>query len=424
MSQIKQQLKSLKREKGIASRAIGEAKKNDQDCSALIARVSGITEQIRSLEEQIKQPKKVEKTDVDFILPAQYQQEMLSESENDEDLTTQTDISSDEWDRYVTNHPQASLYHQAAFREVITDSFQHHCHYLGARNSKGELRGVLPLVEMKSRLFGHFLVSMPYFNYGGVLASSHTAKIQLLRSASALAGTLGCEHIEYRNVFPLLDLATRSTKVGMLRALPDSTEKLDQQLGSKLRAQIKKAERLGVTTRLGKSELLDDFYRVFSRNMRDLGTPVYSQQFFRNLFEKVPSAEVIVAYAERKPVSAGILMGWRNTMEIPWASTIRQANRLDANMKLYLDTLHHAIYRGYKVFDFGRSSKDAGTFRFKRQWGAKPQELHWSFWLPTGSELPEINPNNPKYRLFIRLWQHLPLPVAHLLGPPLVKNIP
>jgi FemAB-related protein (PEP-CTERM system-associated) len=160
--------------------------------------------------------------------------------------------------------------------------------------------------------------------------------------------------------------------------------------------------------------------------MRDLGTPVYSKIFFRNLLESALANDfyIGVVYKGSTPVSCCFLMGHKDTLEIPWASTLKSANLMNANMFMYWNILAKAISDGYQFFDFGRSSKDAGTFKFKKQWGAKSQQLYWYYWLANGDDLPELNPNNPKYRLLIWVWKKMPVWLTKLVGPPVVKFLP
>ena len=330
-----------------------------------------------------------------------------------------------QWDAFVQQQPGASLYHLSGWRGVCMQAFGHDCPYLAAWRG-GRIVAVLPLVRLQSRLFGHFMVSVPFFNYGGLLGSDAAARHALLAQAVALARTEGCSHIELRERQPLPGWPSRTDKISMLLALPDSAEQLWKKLGSKLRAQIKKAQSHGLQFQHGGAELLDDFYQVFCTNMRDLGTPVYGKDFFATILRQAPGQPrlFIGRTKEGQAVSASLVVQHNGTMEVPWASTLRSANGLSANMELYWQMLSHACSEGCKVFDFGRSSRDSATCRFKKQWGAEPVELHWNYWLADGGELPRLNPDNPKYRLAIAAWQRLPLWATRLIGPRLVKYLP
>lgn len=340
-------------------------------------------------------------------------------------VTTATDADAGAWDRYVAGHPLASLYHRYGWRRVIADSFGHETLYFCARDAGGALCGVLPMARLTSRLFGDFAVSMPFFNYGGPLADSAAIADRLLEHAAATAAERGLHHLEVRSTRPLNGWPARTDKVSMVLALPASGETLDAQLGAKVRAQIKRARQENPEVARGGIELLDDFYRVFAVNMRDLGTPVYGKGFFRNILTAWPEqARLVVLRLRGRPVAAAFLLGDRDLQEIPWASTLRSVNALNLNMLLYREVLQLSIKQGYGFFDFGRSSQDAGTFRFKKQWGAQPVQHHWHYWLAGGGPLPELKPDSPKFRFLVRCWQHLPVFVANRIGPQIVKYLP
>jgi FemAB-related protein (PEP-CTERM system-associated) len=328
------------------------------------------------------------------------------------------------WDAYVETKPEASGYHRWVWRDVIHRSFGHQTRYLAALRD-GEICGVLPLCILNSRLFGHFVVSLPFFNYGGVVADDDAAQAALLERAIALTGGEGASHLELRMTRPLSsDWVTKTNKVGLFLGLPDDPVELWDGFKAKLRSQIRRPEREGMTVRFGGAELLDDFYRVFSRNMRDLGTPVYDKSLFATILDAVPESRIAVVDYQGMAVAAGFLIGHRGRLEIPWASTIRDFNRLAPNMLLYWKVLEWACQNGYQEFDFGRSTEGAGTYRFKRQWGAEPRPFYWCYWLADGGDLPEINPNNPKYKWPIVVWKKLPLCVTERVGPAIVRNLP
>lgn len=330
------------------------------------------------------------------------------------------------WEQFVQSHPEACGYHAAAWGGLINRVFGHTAYYLMARDQEGQVKGVLPLVFMKSPLFGRFLTSVPFFNYGGVLFKSADARDALLDAAAETARGLEATHIELRQAAPLeIDWPVRSHKVSMRLELPQCYEDLLKVFPSKLRSQVRRGEREGMTSRVGGVEVLDDFYQVFARNMRDLGTPVYGKGFFREILQTFSKeARICAVYLADRPVAAGFVIGFRQSLEIPWASSDRRHARLAPNMVLYNAVLQYACTEGYREFDFGRSSVDSGTYRFKEQWGAKPLTLYWYYWLSKVTKLPELNPQNPKYQLAIRLWQYLPVPVTQLVGPAIVKYLP
>jgi len=330
------------------------------------------------------------------------------------------------WDDYVINHQTASSYHRYRWRDVVENSFHHPCYYLAAQESSGRIIGVLPLVFMKSRLFGRFLVSQPFFNYGGLLCENQEIGESLLEEAGFLRTDLGAEHVELRHADPWPgNYPIKRHKVCMSLELAKDEKTQWLSFNAKLRNQVRKAEKSGFLAITGGKELLQDFYTVFVRNMRDLGTPVYSKKFFAEVLTAFPGdSRIIAVYLEAKPIAAGLTIRFRDTLEIPWASSIRDYNTLCPNNMLYWKALKHALEIGCTRFDFGRSTPGEGTYKFKEQWGAKPIQLNWQYLLPDGASLPELNNKNNKYQMAIRLWQKLPLPVTKLIGPHIVKNIP
>lgn len=330
------------------------------------------------------------------------------------------------WNAYVDSNPAASNYHRYGWRDVIEKSFGHQCHYLTAKDKGGEIVGLLPLVYMQSRLFGRFLISLPFFNYGGLLCGNQEVGEGLLSEAAVLRKELRAEHVELRHCNPWpCDLPAKQHKVCMMLDLAGNTDAQWQGFNAKLRNQIRKAEKNGITVMVGGKELLSDFYSVFARNMRDLGTPVYATQFFAEILSSFSGeSRIITAYLEGNPVASGLVVRFRETLEIPWASSIRDFNPLCPNNLLYWTALQHALEIGCKRFDFGRSTPGEGTYKFKEQWGAKPQALNWQYLLQNGNALPELNNKNPKFEMAIRIWQKLPLLLTKTLGPHIVKNIP
>lgn len=336
------------------------------------------------------------------------------------------DAAANAWDAFVERAPNASVYHLFRWRQLISAVFGHESAYFMARDGSGEIVGVLPTVRLNSWLFGDFMVSMPYFNYGGALAADARTAAALNSSAAEHASRIGSSHLELRHDSNLMpEWPQRTDKVAMYLRLPETAERLSKQLGSKLRSQIKRPTKEGATGQQGSIELLDEFYAVFSRNMRDLGTPVYPKRWFAAILLAFPErTRLFVVRHAGRPVAAALVIGYRGRLEIPWASSLREANSIGVNMLLYWSVLEYACEQQYEIFDFGRSTIDAGTYRFKKQWGAEPHQLHWHYWICGGGDPPVMNPSNPKYRFAVAVWQHLPLPVANRLGPVLVKNLP
>lgn len=331
-----------------------------------------------------------------------------------------------DWQQFVESHQEANQYHVLAWGNLIHRVFGHVIYYLMARDQEGSVRGVLPLVYMKSPLFGRFLTSMPFLNYGGVLWESADARDALLNAAAEVAGGLEATHIELRQTAPLeIGWPVRSHKVSMRLELPLRYEDLLKTFPSKLRSQLRRGEKEGMITRLGGVDLLDEFYQVFALNWRDLGTPVYEKRWFVEILSAFPKdVRICIVSLEGKPLAAGFVHGFRGTLEILWAPFDRRYARMAPNMMLYGSVLKYACEQGYQRFDFGRSSKDSGAYRFKEQWGARPVQLHWYYWLQSGKQLPEVSPQNPKYRLAVEMWKQLPVAVTRYIGPRVAKYLP
>lgn len=337
-------------------------------------------------------------------------------------VTPATPADRDDWEQFVASQDDDAGYHAFDWQEVFSRAFGHEPVYLIARRD-GVVTGVLPLVQIKSLLFGRTLTSLPFLNYGGVLAGDTLSAQALLDRSRNEAVERRCDHVELRHVgaqFP--GLPCKQHKVSM--RLPLAT-RLWERLDRKVRNQVRKAEKSGLTVQRGGGELVDDFYAVFARNMRDLGTPVYSRRLFDEVFRVFPERTTMhVVRLAGQPVAAGVTYRTARMTQLPWASSIREYNSLCPNTLLYWDTIRYASEAGCDVFDMGRSTPDEGTFKFKQQWGAEPVPLHWEYQLQSGHELPNVSPANPKFQLAIALWQKLPLAFTLRLGPMIVRAIP
>lgn len=292
---------------------------------------------------------------------------------------------------------------------------------------EGQTAGILPLMFVKSPIFGRFLVGLPYLNYGGVQAAESSVALALIDRAVELADRLDVRYLELRHEREIDHPALtekRTSKVHMRLALPGQQAELWKQLSPKVRNLIRKAEQHDLNVAWGRGDLLQDFFDVFSHNMRDLGTPTFGRDLFQNILDHFPKdAELCVLRAAGRPVAAGLLLHGHGTTEVPSASSLRAFQATNANMLMYWHLLGRAIERGQAIFDFGRSSAESGTYRFKKQWGAEPHPATWQYYVRQGS-IGDMRPDNRKYRLMIRVWQRLPLGVSRWLGPKIVRGIP
>jgi FemAB-related protein (PEP-CTERM system-associated) len=327
---------------------------------------------------------------------------------------------------FIDRYEGISLYHHFRWCSLIRNRFSHETHYLICAEEGPKILGVLPLVHMNSVLFGNLMVSMPYFNYGGVCAADKDTRDLLIGEAVRLARGKGVGHIELRQEMQLDNgFPEKTRKASMRLPLPGSADDLWKSLPSKLRSQVRKPMKEGLTARIGKHDEVGNFYKIFSINMRDLGTPVYPKNFFIDILDNFHANSWICTVSKGGvPMASGFLLGFKDKLEIPWASSIRKYNFLAPNMLLYWSCLKFACEQGYRVFDFGRSTVGESTYRFKEQWGAVHHPMFWHYWMEKEDELPEINPSNPKYKFAIDVWKRLPVILTNLLGPRLVRNIP
>jgi serine/alanine adding enzyme len=340
------------------------------------------------------------------------------------DVDINTEISAHEWDSYVHHHSSAVAYHQYAWRGVFEEVFRHETVYLAARANE-RLVGVLPLVVFRSWLFGRFAVSLPFVNYGGVLANDEDSARALASRACELAHERRWKYIELRHFSQQFEeWPARRHKVTMWRDLPADAEALWASSDRKVRNLVRKTEKMGCVAESGGIELVADFYRVFARNMRDLGTPVYHRRWFEEILRVFAgTARVFIVRVAGQPVAASITIRWRDRVEVPWAGSLRAHNDKAPNMLLYWAMLRDAAASGARVFDFGRSTPNEGTFHFKKQWGAEPRPLVWEYVALSGP-LPDFSPKNRKFNAAVTVWQHLPVPLTAAIGPNVVRNIP
>lgn len=328
------------------------------------------------------------------------------------------------WDRFVAAASGSTFCHLAGWREIMTDVLGHEAIYLAASDSAGAWRGVLPLVRVKS-ILGHFLVSLPFLNDGGPLGDD-SAQLQLVEHAVAEAQQSGASLLELRARSTVPGpLATSNRKISVHLAMPATVEDLwAKTFRAKVRSQVRRPTKDGMTARSGASELAP-FYDVFARNMRDLGTPVLPRAFFERIAgvfgDRVVFATVYTA--EGHPAAAACCLVFRDELEVTWASSLRELNRLSPNMLLYAHLMELAIGRGVRLFNFGRCTPDGPTHRFKQQWGGQDVPLPWAYWSKSGA-VGTPSPDRPLFRVATAVWSRLPMAIANRLGPVLSRQLP
>jgi len=425
LSELHAQLKSQKSVKGEIARQFKNVAKGSDEHQQLLMQMQKISAEINETETVIKTISKnaasIESTAGPNNIAFDYLQPELIF-----DGTFKITLAKDttDWKLFLGQNTHTP-YHQPAWQDLIKNEFGHETIVLIAHDSLRNILGAMPLTIFSSKLFGRFAVSIPFINYGGAITQYKNISQTLVQECKYLLAKFNLSHIEVRSIQPDLYPVFTDKKASMILRLPESDEILDKSLGAKLRSQYKKADDYSPKLSIGKTDLLDDFYQVFARNMRDLGTPVYPKHFFRAILENEHiGATILCVSVSRKPVSAAFLIANNNILEIPWASTITEANKQNMNMWMYRQILSFAIENKFEFFDFGRSTIDAGTYKFKKQWGAIPTQHYWYYIMPEGQALPEINPNNPKYKLFISLWKLMPVWLTKIIGPLLIKHIP
>jgi FemAB-related protein (PEP-CTERM system-associated) len=327
---------------------------------------------------------------------------------------------------YIAAGGLAPLSRHPAWLPVLEKGLKHSVYCLEAIEGC-KTRGLLSLAHVRSRLFGRFLVSLPYLDYGGVIADNEATASALIDRAVELADQLDVRYLELRHEGALehASLSHRmSSKVHLRLALPRTSDLLWNQLAAKVRNQIRKGMKSGLSSVWGGEELLPEFYSVFSHNMRDLGTPVFGCRLFRSIIRQFPERVEFCVVRKGSLAVAGalILHGW-GISEVPSASSLRPYNHTNANMLMYWRVLERAIERGQSIFDFGRSSQESNTYSFKKQWGAVPYPAEWQYYLRRGG-IADVRPDNPKYQRSIRLWQRMPIWLTRWIGPSIVRGIP
>jgi FemAB-related protein (PEP-CTERM system-associated) len=326
------------------------------------------------------------------------------------------------WDEFVSGCPEATFFHRAGWKTAIERAFGHRATFLFAE-SDGEIEGVLPLAEVRSFLFGHSLVSLPFCVYGGVAATTDRARRALDEAAVTLAEKLGVGHLEYRALAPRhAEWAHSELYVTFRRPIDPDIEKNMNAIPRKQRAMVRKGIKAGL-----RSELDDGVERLFAayaHSVHRLGTPVFSKRYFQILREVFPrDCEVMTITHENALVASVMSFYFRDEVLPYYAGGMDIARDVAGNDFMYWELTRRACERGLKVFDFGRSKKGTGSFDFKKNWGFEPQQLNYEYRLVKAKSVPEVNPLNPKYQLAIKAWQRMPLSLANLIGPHIARNL-
>jgi FemAB-related protein (PEP-CTERM system-associated) len=331
------------------------------------------------------------------------------------------------WDAFVRTHPDGTFFHLAAWRHVIERAFRHRTRYVLAERD-GAITGILPLAQVRTRLFGNALISVPFCVYGGPLAADVETAIALAEHAAGLMRRLGVPVLELRcrAPEPWLDAAEWPARsdlyVTFRKPFTGDDEANLKAIPRKQRAMVRK----GIDRNL--RSVIDDtpnrLHRVYAESVRNLGTPVFSLRYFRLLAELFGDSADIITILDGEEVIASVLNFYFRDEVLPYYGGGRAIARdRYGNDFMYWEVMRRAAARGFRLFDFGRSKLGTGSFSFKKNWGFSPEPLHYRFRLAPGARIPDLNPLNPKYRLFIAAWKRLPLPVANAVGPHIVRGL-
>jgi FemAB-related protein (PEP-CTERM system-associated) len=329
------------------------------------------------------------------------------------------------WDAFVAANG-GSLYHLYDWKRINERSLGHACEYLAARDASGAIEGILPLVFVKSRLFGRILCSMPFMNYGGPVAASPAAAASLTAHAMERSKSLGADYLELRCPSALeTTMPVSLRKVSMTVPLMPDPEALFNSFSQKHRKNIRRAQKNELAVRKGGIDLLDDFFHILELSWRSLGTPMYSKNYFKRLLETFPSnTSVFTCSWKGAPVAVALTGHFNGVVEGMWAGARHELRHLDANYVLYWEMLRDACQGGHKLFHLGRSTSQSGAEQFKSKWNAETHQLYWYFHRPDGGPMPQLNVDNPKFRLAIAAWRKMPLWATRLVGPPVARLIP
>ncbi|MBZ9611720.1 FemAB family XrtA/PEP-CTERM system-associated protein [Rheinheimera maricola] len=332
-----------------------------------------------------------------------------------------TDEHAVAWDNFVTSNDDASFFHLSGWQHIIADA-GHQCYYLYATEDN-IIVGVLPLARVRSRLFGDALVSTPFCVYGGAVGATDVRRF-LEQEAVKLATRLQVQHLELRyKTAQDNSLITRVQHAYFACELANTAEQILANVKKKQRAVIRHALNEPLNYTLDQHD--DDFYHTYSQSVRNLGTPVFSRAFFRKIRQVFPQhSEILTVRKDSKAVSSVLSFYYNNEVLPYYGGGTLDAKALKSNDFMYYQLMCHASTdKGCTRYDFGRSKLDSGAYNYKKHWGMTSVELPYQYALIRAQQLPNLSPNNPKYQLFIRLWQKLPLRISQWLGPMLSRYL-
>jgi FemAB-related protein (PEP-CTERM system-associated) len=327
-----------------------------------------------------------------------------------------------QWDAFVESCPNATFFHLAGWKDVVEAAFGHRCYYLLAK-SADEITGVLPLVHMKSLLFGNALISTPILAYGGVATEDGEVHAKLETEACALAEKLKVDYLEFRNCearHP--DWPTKQLYVTFRKTMEPDPEANLLAIPRKQRAMVRKGIKAGLKAEFDTS--IDRFYTAYSQSFHNLGTPVFSRGYFDQIQQVFKDRSDILTVTHDGDLVGSVMSFYFRDEVLPYFGGGTSLSRqLKGNDFMYWELMRHCCERGVRVFDFGRSKQGTGTYSFKKNWGFEPRPLFYEYYLVKAKQMPDISPMNPKYRIFINAWKRLPLAVTQVIGPLIARNL-
>ena len=326
------------------------------------------------------------------------------------------------WDDYVNKHPDATFFHLYGWRLALEKTFKHKHYYLIAEINHS-IVGILPLGHIKSLLFGNTLISTPFAVYGGILADSNEVKSVLRDHACKLAEDLKVDHLELRNKKrDNPDWPTKELYVYFKKELFNNDDDNLKAIPRKQRAMVRKGIKSGLKSEISKNT--EQFFQAYSESVRNLGTPVFPKKLFQSLLDVFPQQSDILTISKDKTIVASVLSFYYRDEVLPYygGGTV-SARSLKANDFMYWALMQHCINKNIKSFDYGRSKEGTGSYSFKKNWGFEATSLYYEYYLVQSKEISEINPLNPKYQIFIKMWRKLQLKLSQFLGPFLAKDL-
>ncbi len=327
------------------------------------------------------------------------------------------------WNAFVETHAEGTFFHLAEWQYVLKRAFGHPTHYLLAESRGGELRGVLPLAHVKSKLFGNALVSTPFCVYGGIIASDEAAHAALTQAACDLARQLNVDHLEMRNrrrQYP--EWRCKDLYVTFRKPIDPDSEMNMLAIPRKQRAMVRKG--IKEELRVEIDESVDRHYQIYTESLRNLGTPAFSRNYLCVLKEVFGERCDIVSILKGERIVASVLNFYFRDEVLPYyGGGTFEARAVAGNDFMYWSVMERARGRGCRIFDYGRSKRGTGAFDFKTYWGFEPEPLYYEYFLVKRKEMPNLSPTNPKYGLAIKVWRKLPLKLTQLIGPPIAKYL-